>query len=228
MAPDKSSTKLPQFWPTNPRAWFIQAEAQFAIREINADDIKYWHVVAALDRDIAASCTPILEGAPSKHKYPYLKRKLMERFELSDAERADKLLDIRDLGDRRPSELADLILQLNGSNDEHFILRRIFMRALPVTLRNALSTSTASDLRGLAREADRALSTTGHREPAVNSLQPDSESLDLDAVTRRRTRTLCFYHRKWGVRAKRCEQPCEWVSSPATSSKQGNAAGGAP
>ena len=226
MAPEKElSAKLPTFWPTNPSAWFLQAEAQFAIRQINADDIMYWHVVAALDRDIAASCTPILEAAPSKHKYPYLKRKLLERFELSEAERADKLLDIRDLGDRRPSELADLILQLNGRNGEHFLLRRIFMRALPATLRNALSTSTAADLRDLAREADRAFSMTAH--PTVNSLQQDAEPLELDAVTGKRPRTLCFYHRKYGIRAKRCEQPCEWVQHPASSTKQGNVSRGA-
>ena len=42
------SLKLPQFWPDSAKIWFQQAESQFAIRNITAEQTKYHHVVAAL------------------------------------------------------------------------------------------------------------------------------------------------------------------------------------
>ena len=43
--------KLPPFWISQPRVWFQQAEAQFALRNITAHDTKYFYVVAALDQE---------------------------------------------------------------------------------------------------------------------------------------------------------------------------------
>ena len=43
------SLKLPAFWTSQPKVWFQQSEAQFAWRNITADDTKYYYVVAALD-----------------------------------------------------------------------------------------------------------------------------------------------------------------------------------
>ena len=43
------SLKLPTFWSTQPKSWFCQAEAQFAIRKISEDETKYYYVIAALD-----------------------------------------------------------------------------------------------------------------------------------------------------------------------------------
>ena len=33
--------KLPSFWTSQPAVWFIQAEAQFTLRNITADETKY-------------------------------------------------------------------------------------------------------------------------------------------------------------------------------------------
>ena len=45
--------KLPPFWTSQPRVWFQQVEAQFALRHVTADDTKYYYVVAALDQETA-------------------------------------------------------------------------------------------------------------------------------------------------------------------------------
>ena len=46
--------KLPPFWISQPGVWFQQAEAQFTLRNITADDTKYFYVVAALDQETAS------------------------------------------------------------------------------------------------------------------------------------------------------------------------------
>jgi hypothetical protein len=218
------AVKLPTFWTTNPRAWFVQADAQFAIRGVTEDQTKYYYVVAALDQDTATRCAAVLERPPASEKYRHLKEFLTQRFELSPEERGDRLLEIRALGDRRPSDLMDSILQLNGSAGEHFILRCIFMRALPPALRNALATSTTGDMRDLAREADRALSSTMSSGASLCSMEEVSSDWEA-SVNAMGARQLCKYHAKFGVRARRCVPPCDWKPYPPGKGS-GNGRGG--
>ena len=98
--------KLPTFWTAGPEAWFAQAEAQFAIRQITQDDTKYlFHVVAALDNTTATRALSILTNPPQNNKYLTLKEFLTGAYSLSNAERASALLDFQPgtLGDRKPN-----------------------------------------------------------------------------------------------------------------------------
>ena len=62
------SLKLPAFWTSQPKVWFQQSEAQFALRNITADDTKYYYVVAALDQDSAQRVIDFLENPPEENK----------------------------------------------------------------------------------------------------------------------------------------------------------------
>lgn len=44
-----ATIKLPDFWQHGPEPWFQHVEAQFHLWGITVDDMKYYHVVAALD-----------------------------------------------------------------------------------------------------------------------------------------------------------------------------------
>lgn len=112
------SVKLPAFWTTNAIAWFAKAEAQFALRSITRDDTKFYYVVAALDADTSNRATHILQRPPGQDKHVTIKKFLLSTFELSEAERAEHLLNVTELGDRKPSELMDRILQLNGDHEQ--------------------------------------------------------------------------------------------------------------
>ena len=59
--------KLPVFWADHPRVWLQQAEAQFAVRNVTADNTKYHYVVAALDRATALRVIDVLEDPPRRH-----------------------------------------------------------------------------------------------------------------------------------------------------------------
>ena len=94
------SLKLPEFWESSASAWFAQMEAQFALREITADNTKYYYVVSALGRSTATRVVSLLKHPPAEKKYTALKT-----FELSDAERASRLFSLQGLGDSKPSNL---------------------------------------------------------------------------------------------------------------------------
>ena len=209
------AVKLPSFWTANAAAWFTQAEAQFALRKITQDETKYYYVVAALDADTATRANILLRQPPATEKYAAVKKFLLDAFEFSEAERAERLLSIDDLGDRKPSELMSAIIHLNGSEDRHFLLRHIFLRALPDALRQAVAASKEEDLITLAKEADRMASLVNTR-PVTHVDIPEAQ-----AVVKKKWKSgLCYFHQKFGARSRTCRQPCTWNSGNAMAGSQ--------
>ncbi|GFR84810.1 retrovirus-related Pol polyprotein [Elysia marginata] len=99
MAVDRVALKLPTFWVSSPAAWFAQAEAHFALKNITQDDTKYYHVVSTLDTNTATRSLSVISSPPTTNKYQTLKFFLPSASELTDEERASALLYMRGLGD---------------------------------------------------------------------------------------------------------------------------------
>ena len=108
--------KLPTFWSHQPQIWFVQAEAQFILRNITDDTTKYYYLVAALDQNTASRITDLLARPPAENKYASLKKRLLATFDLGKRERASKLLHVQPIGDQKPSELMDSMLTLLGDH----------------------------------------------------------------------------------------------------------------
>jgi len=219
------TVKLPTFWTSNAAAWFAQTEAQFGLRQVTRDDTKYWLLVAALDADVATRAAHILANPPEDDtKYQALKAFLISAYELSTEERAEQLLSLTDLGDRRPSEVMDAMLRLSGGHT-CFLFRHIFLRLLPFAARQALATTVIGDMRELAREADKVVRASSHpHRPApcvalaeqttptqTSDLQPQEVYPVVRDTPRRSTASgLCYYHRRFGAAAQKCRPPCSW------------------
>ncbi|KAJ8362443.1 hypothetical protein AAFF_G00373950 [Aldrovandia affinis] len=213
--------KLPEFWQEHAAVWFAQAEAQFALRGITQEDTKYFYVVAALNSSTASRVLSLLQDPPEADKYLALKQLLLETFELSEPERARKLLTLPGLGDSIPSELMDRMLTLLGNHQPCFIFRELFMQQMPSQVRAALAGSPVKDLRALAREADKVLNSSRLPGPAVRVVgAADVQAIreDVIAATQRQRPTagLCYYHARFGTRAKQCRPPCSFVSAEPT------------
>ena len=58
--------KLPEFWEFSQTAWFAQTEAQFAIRDITDDTLRYYHVVSALGRSTATRAESFIANPPNQ------------------------------------------------------------------------------------------------------------------------------------------------------------------
>ncbi|KII70905.1 hypothetical protein RF11_00896 [Thelohanellus kitauei] len=110
------SLKLPTFWTFQPDIWFYQTEAQFAIQKITSDNTKYSYVIAALDQEAA---TRLLN-------YINIKRQLLNAYGLTRRDRAQKLLDVDGLGDRKPSQLLSEILGIAGGHTSCLLFEELF------------------------------------------------------------------------------------------------------
>ena len=195
--------KLPTFWCSQPRVWFAQAEAQFEIRKITADETRYYYVLSALDQDTATRLLDLISAPPSTDKYKALKERLVER--------ASRLLHTRPLGDSKPSVLMDEMLALLGDHPPCMLFEQLFLERLPEDIRVQLVDTKIEDHRELARKADAlwAAKCIGDSANAILQHQPPKfkpKSKPKDASKN----SLCYYHRRFGEAARQCRDPCTW------------------
>ena len=178
------SVKLPPFWPERARFWFALAEANFETSRITNKKTMFNYVVMQLDQKTASRLMDVIENPGEEDPYKALKDRLLESFELTDRERASRILDWTGLGDRRPSQcLEDMILIMpRGLTDLGILFKEQFLRQLAPEVRSHLAqstnmkNSTVESLRRLAKEADHYYESTGAR---VNALSTETEAMSL-------------------------------------------------
>jgi hypothetical protein len=91
---DNVALKLPEVWTEDIETWFVQAEAQFAIRKIKTEETKFYHVVGVLNHSTASRVKAVLRD-PGATPYTTLKQALLSKFEKTDCERARLLCALR-------------------------------------------------------------------------------------------------------------------------------------
>lgn len=208
--------KLPKFWETSAATWFAQAEAQFTLRGITDDATRYYHVVSALESSTAARAVSFITSPPAQNKYAGLKAYLLKIFELSRSERARRLLAIQGLGDSKPSEHMEMMLNLLGTEVPNFLFIELFLRHMPPHVQTALANTSITEPRALAEEADRFFLATQRFAPDVlaptrsytragSSAPLGGGHASTDSLT---AAGLCYFHARFGAKAKKCRSPC--------------------
>lgn len=231
------SLHLAAFYTDMPELWFQQAEAQFRLKGVVADDAKFDHLVATLPQDVARQVIRVLRAPPHTGKYLALKTELLSVFGASRAARADALLSLSGLGDRKPSQLASEMLALLGDEPHHILVTRLFVRQLPADIRLQLAEDTTGDLRRLAARADQlwqekqptvsavpsvsAVANSRHSSPARRSPSPyrrrPKVRLESTPVGDAAADSLCYYHRRFGAKARYCRPPCQFQGNGVAS-----------
>ena len=64
--------RLPQFWPANPRIWFVQVEVQFSRRGITNSGTVYEEIVCALPTEYTSEVQDLLFDISFNCKIYYL------------------------------------------------------------------------------------------------------------------------------------------------------------
>ena len=225
-----ASVKLPGFWSGNPEVWFKQVESNFATRKITAQSTKFDYVIQALDNNTADRVQSIILSPPQEDPYDELKKTLIGIFGKSQAEKDQEILDCNGLGDKKPSELLQHMLNLNA--DPTTLFKAFFLAQLPSEVRRILALSGKSDVKELAKEADKIMEVsklTGDLQVSAvgESRKPSRQKpLSRQKPSRHQTKNLsetetkpdqdwpllpglCKYHSKFGMRARSCLQPCK-------------------
>ena len=229
--------KLPPFWPSDPLVWFTQVDAQFSTRHITSEKTKFDYVVASLAPEYAQEVRELILKPPETNPYTALKSALVDRTAASEQRRLQQLFNSEELDDRKPTQLLRRMQQLlgdkAGTTDASF-LRELFLQRLSPNVRMVLASSDTTDLEKLAQLADKIVevatpstSEIDHLRAEIAEIKRIVESLHIPSRPRRsssRGRTsrssrattpvddttdrLCWYHRRFGDQARKCQPPC--------------------
>lgn len=240
------AVKLPPFWSDRVTVWFAQAEAQFLLAGINTDVTKYSYVLSQIDHKVAGEIEDIVINPPAEGKYQTLKETLIKRFSISEEQRVRQLLGDEELGDRKPSQFLRHLRSIAGTTlSDDNILRQLWVRRLPLHAQGILAAQADLSLDRIADIADKIIeaqpsqvnvfAATG--TPTLNSLLERIDELgnQIAALKSDRSRTRsrqssrnstpdrtekrCWYHRKYGTKAKKCISPCNWLAENPRSSQ---------
>ena len=237
----RSEVKMPKFLLDQPAVFFVMTESQFALRNVTSDDAKYHRVVSALPPEVVSRIVDLVTAPPATNKYDAIKQRLTASYAKTPTERATRLLEIADLGGRSPLALLDEMRNLSRGEDIEFLLRAIFLRALPEEVRRVVRNSTTLD--ELAAAAEDHFTKTGaaiYPRRSVYVAGSDADDADSVAAFRRhpqragskssapREKDICRYHAKFGANARNCIAPCKMAppSNSAGQRRPGNADAG--
>ena len=128
----------------------------------------------------------VIRNLPASEKYETIKAHLLHVYGLTKEEWASKLLNLPGLGDMKPTQLWNHVLDLHPDDATlNFLARAIFLQQLPEDMRAHLKDKRNLSNNELVMEADQFFSTDGRR---VNAFRRARDSAAEPQST------LCFYH----------------------------------
>uniref|UniRef100_A0A183AFT8 C3H1-type domain-containing protein n=1 Tax=Echinostoma caproni TaxID=27848 RepID=A0A183AFT8_9TREM len=225
---------LPPFWRTDPPLWFASAEAQFLIHRVDAQEIRFAHVVSALQPDVTKELRELILTPPSDRPYETIKERLCS---MTDSLREQHIqLQVADeqLGADKPTDFLRRLQEKLGPTCRDDELKTVFIQKLPICTQQVLEpVSQELNVVKLAQLADRIAAQTEQDKANQNEPQCSvrvqihqlNETLqDLKSVVRQLSHyititnkvcdlngngiKICWYHRRYGGKAFKCARSC--------------------
>ncbi|XP_063616163.1 uncharacterized protein LOC134789481 [Cydia splendana] len=147
--------KVPPFYPDKPALWFAQLEGQFRLSRVTTDETKFYYAMAQLEPQYAAEVEDIITSPPEDDKYGKLKSELIKRLSASRERKVQQVLNLEELGDRKPSQFLRHLQNLAGPGLPEDFLRSIWVNRLPKRTQDIVASQLKSSLEDLAELADR-------------------------------------------------------------------------
>lgn len=147
--------RIPPFWPEKPTIWFSQIEAQFSMSRITDDLTKFNYVLSHLDRQYSVEVEDVIIAPPDTGKYDKLKSELIKRLSVSKEKKVKQLLQMEELGDRKPSQFLRHLQHLAGPTIPEDFVRTIWTSRLPSNLQTIVASQVSLPLLELSDLADR-------------------------------------------------------------------------
>jgi hypothetical protein len=201
-----------------PELWWATATNALTSQGVAVSDKRFPLYVSALPADVAVRLREIILNPPDTDKCTALKDAIMDAYSLSAEQKYETLLGLKDLGDKRPSEMLSFMKSLADDDlKKSPMFAFMFRQLLPPAVRSALATATAP-LDSLARQADLLVLT--QRSIARAAAAPSTSAVNSTEVSVNRVTLkngLCFVHAKYGANAYTCRsQNCKMKGQLAT------------
>jgi hypothetical protein len=161
---NRRALRLPEFWVTDPVAWFAHVEAHFELEGLTSQQHRYFNVVKSLSQDSLRLIKDILANPHPTTPYEILKDRLLNNHSLTDFQKIERQFQIGELGpQQKPSELLAHLVELTPADElESKYLIFLFIQRLPKILRMQLGDDLDLDLRDISERADRLWSIHAH------------------------------------------------------------------
>jgi len=142
---------------------------------------------------------------------------------MTDETRARQLLTFLPLGDNRPSDLLNYMVDLAPAKEHawEFFMKQIFLMQLPEPVKAALvdvplTPDRIKEFAGMADTAWRAAKAAAaaaatSRAAPIAAAAPVAPAPVAPAPVASGGGGLCIHHIKYGVAATKCLYPCSWV-----------------
>ena len=224
--------KMPPFWSSDPELWFYQVDALFQTKKITGNKTKFNHVVATISPQAAGTVRDIIRNPPVNNAYEILKEALIKRNSPTRHNRLQQLLQQSTLGDQKPSELLRNMRHLNGDDEETDLFKELFLQRMPKEVKVVLiAFGEKATLDELADTADNMIdaSTSNVYNHQINEIEQlreevaalrfksrandSSRSRNTQKPTDSSASSWCWYHTRFGTRARSCIKPCSFMIS---------------
>ncbi|KMQ82336.1 hypothetical protein RF55_23314 [Lasius niger] len=155
---------------------------------------------------------------------------------VSQEQRTRQLLELEEIGNRKPSQFLRHLRTLAKENVPDSLLRTLWLGRLLTQMQMILATRTDDPLNSVAEQADRihemrtkpivAATVTPTSKTLEEQIKELKEQIATLTTNRSRDRSRgrsrdkrnrsrskseeghCYYHRRFGEKAKKCTQPC--------------------
>jgi len=181
---NRRALRLPEFWVTDPVAWFAHVEAHFELENLTSQQHRYFNVVKSLSQDSLRLIKDVLANPHPHTPYDILKDRLLNNHSLTDFQKIERQFKMGELGpQQKPSELLAHLVELTPADEmESKYLIFLFIQRLPKILRMQLGDDLDLDLRDISERADRLWSIHAHdmasSVAAVSAAAPADEECD--------------------------------------------------
>nr|CDS25957.1 gag pol polyprotein [Hymenolepis microstoma] len=215
----------------------------FQLRGVTKSETWFQYAFTALPSNIRTQFKELTSTPPDNNSYDLLKRAVINRFSAPPETRLEQFFSTIELGDPSPSQLLSYMRSLACSLDlNDRVLERQWMNCLPFLI----TSPSREDLDKLAEEADlihnhsdrsgvnavKTSASTGTILQRLDILSDRLEELELlvadpprrHSITPKRRRSpsrqddqICYYHRTYGDKARRCRPTCKYAKSKSRS-----------
>lgn len=222
----ESNVKLPDFWAADLELWFTRVESVFRRHHVVNSLTKFDCLLEKLPNEVLISIRDVIRGIDDDTDNPYglVKERLLASFKPSPRSQINKIIDHAELGGGKPSILMSSMLALLPDGEPAGLLfEGLFLRRLPAEMREHLAARTFATPREMALHADALWEARNSAADSVAAIGRHSspgrpKSPHRGGKKWENRGGLCFFHYKFGEKARRCEPPCTWTGNcPAAS-----------